>query len=772
MSIAQNARLALYAGVAIAAMAATPVLAQEAGASTDDVAIVVTARRREESLLDVPIAISAISGQQLERTGAIDITDISNSMPNVTLETSRGTNSTLTAFIRGVGQQDPVAGFEAGVGLYLDDVYLNRPQAAVLDIYDVERIEVLRGPQGTLYGRNTIGGAVKYVTKRIGASPSLALRGTYGTDNQADGVVTAGLPIGDGTVRVGGSFARLSRGGFGKNLTTGQDNYNKDIYAGRLTAEIHATDAFIRLSGDYTKDKSNARGGHRLIPGLFTGAPVLANVFDSRGALVAPKQDVESWGVSLFGEVNPTDWLTFRSITAYRKDDSATPIDFDALPAVDVDVPAFYNNKQLSQEVQFLINSGGFNGLIGAYYLNAKSRTIFDVRLPNTVTALTFGNVNTDTGAIFGDFTYDFSPMFSISAGGRYTWDRRTSQIQRNVYLGSSPFFGGSTAPIVRQTDFRGAADFKQFTPRASVSFKPSRDHTVYASWSKGFKGGGFDPRGVGTAAPDLNGNGITGAGGDQDDIYNFLSFDPEKVTSYEVGYKASLFDRALTFALAGFHADYTDVQIPGSTGAIVGGVQTFIGITTNAGKARINGVEFEGNLVARDALRDGDALGLAWSVGYIDARYTRFIDARGIDVANRRAFQNTPEWTISETLSYNTPIGSGSLNASTTLAFRGKSQQFEIRTPGLDQGAYALLDASLVWSSDGDRFTVGIHGRNLTNRRYIVSGYNFLSQNPDTGNLNRTAGGALIPTLGREGILTAYYGNPRQVFATVGVKF
>jgi iron complex outermembrane recepter protein len=773
MTIAHSLRLALYSGVALAAMAVTPAFAQQTpvGAS-DDGAIVVTARRREESLLDVPIAISAISGAQLERTGAIDITDISNRTPNVTLETSRGTNSTLTAFIRGVGQQDPVAGFEAGVGLYLDDVYLNRPQAAVLDIYDVERIEVLRGPQGTLYGRNTIGGAVKYVTKRIGADPMASVRATYGTDNQADGVISAGLPIGDGTLRLGGALARLTRDGFGKNLTTGLSNYNKNIWAGRLSAEIHTTDAFFRLSGDYTKDKSNPRGGHRLIPGLFTGAPVLANVFDSRGALVAPKQDVESWGVSLFGEVKPADWLTFRSITAYRKDDSATPIDFDALPAVDVDVPAFYNNKQISQEVQFLINSGGFNGLIGAYYLNAKSRTVFDVRLPNTVTALTFGNVNTDTGAIFGDFTYDFSDMFAVSAGGRYTWDRRTSQIQRNVYLGSSPFFGGTTAPIVRQTDFRGSADFKQFTPRASISFKPSRDHTLYASWSKGFKGGGFDPRGVGTAAPDLNGNGITGAGGDQDDIYNFLSFDPEKVTSYEVGYKASLFDRALTFALAGFHAEYTDVQIPGSIGAVVNNVQTFIGITTNAGKARINGVEFEGNLVARDALRDGDALGLAWSVGYIDAKYTRFIDARGIDVSSRRKFQNTPEWTVSETLSYNTPIGSGSLNASSTLSFRSQSQQFEIRTPGLDQGAYALLDASLVWTSEGDRFTVGIHGRNLTNRRYIVSGYNFLSQNPDTANLNTTAGGAFIPTLGREGILTAYYGNPRQLFATIGVKF
>ena len=769
-------RCALFASAAFACLPAAPAFAQqaeEATAADDSGAIVVTARRREESLLEVPIAISAVSGEQLDKSGAIDITDISNSTPNVTLETSRGTNSTLTAFIRGVGQQDPVAGFEAGVGLYLDDVYLNRPQAAVLDIYDVERIEVLRGPQGTLYGRNTIGGAVKYVTRRIGEDPTVSLRATYGSYDQADGVISASAPIGEGILRVGGSLARLSRGGFGKNLTTGQDNYNKDIWAGRLSAEVHATDAFFRLSGDYTKDKSNARGGHRLIPGLFSGGPVLSDVYDSRGALVAPKQDVEAWGVSLFGEVKPADGITLRSISAYRKDDSATPIDFDALPAVDVDVPAFYNNEQFSQEIQLLIDAGPFNGLIGAYYLNAKSRTVFDVRLPNTVTALTFGNVDTDTGAIFGDFTYDITDMLSISAGGRYTWDRRTSQVQRNVYLGSSPFFGGTTAPIVRQTDFRGSATFRRFTPRASISFKPTPNHNLYASYSQGFKGGGFDPRGVGTAAPDLNGNGITGAGGDQDDIYNFLSFDPERVTSYEAGYKAALFDRALNIAIAAFHSNYTDVQIPGSVGAVVGGVQTFVGITTNAGRARIDGIEFEGNLVARDVARDGDAVRLAVSTGYIDAKYKRFIDSRGIDVADRRRFQNTPKWTVSETLSYNTPVGAGSLDLSTTLSYRSGSQQFEIRTPVLDQPRYLLWDANLVFTSANDRWTFGIHGRNLTNKKYIVSGYNFLRQNPDTGSFILANGQPGInPTLGREGILTAYYGNPRQIFATVGLKF
>ena len=769
-----NLRIALFSGVALAGFAMTPAVAQTPDGASDGNEIVVTARRREESLLDVPIALTALSGEQLAAQGAIDITDVAASAPNVTLEVSRGTNSTLTAFIRGVGQQDPVAGFEAGVGLYLDDVYLNRPQAAVLDIYDVERIEVLRGPQGTLYGRNTIGGAIKYVTKRLGDDPTISARATYGSYDQADGVVSGSIPLIGTTVKIGGALARLSRGGFGRNLTTGQENYNKDIWAGRGTLQIEPSDrAFFRITGDYTHDRSNARGGHRLIPGLVSGAPVLANVFDSRGGLVLPRQDVKAWGISGFGEIKPTDWLTFRSITAYRKDDSATPIDFDTLPAVDVDVPAFYNNKQVSQEVQFLVNTGGFNGLFGLYYLDADSRTVFDVRLPGTVTALTFGNVSTDTVALFGDVTYDFSPQFSISAGGRYTWDTRTSQIQRNVYLGASPFFGGTTNPIVRQTDFRGSATFKQFTPRASVSFKPTRDHLLYASYAKGFKGGGFDPRGVGTAAPDFNGNGVGGAGGDQADIYRFLSFKPEKVDSYEIGYKGALLDRALTVAIAAFRADYTDIQVPGSVGQIVGGIPTFIGITTNAGKARLQGVELEGALTARDAFTPGGVLSLNTAIGYLDAKYLSFIDARGIDVANRRKIQNTPEWTVSETLAYRLPAFGGSLNASTTLSYRSSSQQFELRVPGLDQPGFALWDASLVWTAKNDRFTLGVHGRNITNKRYIVSGYNFLRQNPDTGAFILANGNpGISSTLGAEGVYTAYYGNPRQVFVTAGVKF
>ncbi|MBU0660020.1 MAG: TonB-dependent receptor [Alphaproteobacteria bacterium] len=764
---------------------ALPALAQDAPqAAVDDSegAIVVTARRREETLVSVPIAVSAFSGEKLESQGAIDITDLANFTPNTTLEASRGTNSTLTAFIRGVGQQDPVSGFEQGVGIYLDDVYLNRPQGAILDIYDVDRIEVLRGPQGTLYGRNTIGGAVKYVTKMLPQDFALKIKGSYGTYDQADGIISVSAPVGD-MIRVGGALARLSRGGFGKNLTTGEDNYNKDVWAARGTFEMggYGQPVLMRITGDYTKDNSNARGGHRLIPGQLSGAPVRDDVFDTRGGLADPKQYVKSYGLSMNITAELSDAVTLRSISAWRKDDSASPIDFDALPAVDVDVPAFYFNEQLSQEFQLLYDSGPLHGMLGFYYLDAKADTAFDVRLFTTVaglTAFTQADVDTETYAVFGDFTFDISQQLSISAGGRYTWDKRRADILRQNYLGGgSPVFGGAGVAFgAPSTDFNGQREYKKFTPRVSISYKPTPDHNIYASYAQGFKGGGFDPRGVGTNAPDLNGNGIR----EDSEIASFLSFRPESVKSYEVGYKGNFMNGALYVAVAGFYADYNDVQIPGSVACTVsvGGVPTpsFCGVVSNAGKARFKGLEFESNArLAQDFLTGGDRLSLSTAVGYIDAEYREYVTNIGgvpTDVAAFRKVQNTPKWTASGTLGYTTPVGDGSLYAGSTLSWRSKTYQFEIPNPYIDQKGYALWDASIVYTAPDDRWTLGLHGKNLLDKEYKTSGYTFVAANATTGAIINNAAGFPTPSLGREGTLTAFYGNPRQVFVTGTVKF
>ncbi|PZT90537.1 MAG: TonB-dependent receptor [Citromicrobium sp.] len=749
---------------------AQPSETTETAETADDNVIIVTARRREERLIDVPVAVTAISGEQLLNRGAIDVIDVAQSAPNVTLEASRGTNSTLTAFIRGVGQQDPVAGFESGVGIYLDDVYLNRPQAAVLDIYDVERIEVLRGPQGTLYGRNTIGGAVKYVTKRLGDEPRASIRATYGSYDQADVVANFAMPIGESGLSFGAAGAVLTRDGFGQNLTTGDENYDKKVYGARASLEYDRGGVFVRLSGDYTDDNSSPRGGHRLIESLATQAPVLDDVYDTRGALLDPEQDVEAYGGSLFAEIEAGDWLTLRSITGYRKDASGTPIDFDSLPAVDLDVPAIYENKQFSQEFQALFDFGNVTGLLGAYYLDANAVTIFDVRLPGTVTALTAGDVDTETYAIFADATFDITDQLSVSAGGRYTWDTRSSTVDRAVYIGGgSPYFGGQGILFATQSDFEGTREFKRFTPRASISFKPTPDHNLYASFSKGFKGGGFDPRGVSTAAPDADGNGTVSP----DEVFDFMTFDPETVDTYEIGYKAAFLDNDVNIALAAFKSDYKDVQVPGSVGTVINGQQTFIGVTTNAGEAEIKGIEFETvATLARDFAGAGSRFGLSGMVGYLDAEYKQFIDSRGIDVADRRAFQNTPEWTAAGTVNLAFPAAEGIVNLSGTASHRSDTQQFELLTPMLDQPSYTLFDASIVWTADDDSFSLGLHGRNLTDKQYVVSGYNFLAQNPDTGEFLRNASGNYVPTLGAEGTLTAYYGNPRQIFVTATLNW
>ncbi|QAY79897.1 TonB-dependent receptor [Sphingosinicella sp. BN140058] len=758
--------------------------ANDAAAATSagqDQEIIVTARRRAESLQDVPIAVTAYSGEALERQGAIDITDISDTTPNVTLETSRGTNTTLTAFIRGVGQQDPVAGFEAGVGLYLDDVYLNRPQAAVLDIYDVERIEVLRGPQGTLYGRNTIGGAIKYVTRRLSDDPTLRARANFGTYKQGDIILSASAPLTEG-IRIGASGARLYRGGFGENRNNGLDNYNRDIWAARGTLEIEpSSNFFLRVSGDYTKDDSNPRNGHRLIPGLVTGAPVLDDVYDTRAGLNTPKQEIEAYGGAVRAELKLSDELTLRNILAYRKDKSFAPIDFDSLPSADVDVPAIYRNKQFSNEFQILYEGTRLNGVAGVYYLDANANNIFDVVLATTspialpgLTASTFGDVDTKTWAAFADFTYDFTDQFALSVGGRYTHDKRSARVIRaNLLNGPSPELGGRGVQLgPRTSDFTGEETFKEFTPRASISFKPNEDNTIYLSYSKGFKGGGFDPRGLSTAAPDLDGNGTRDAA----EIFDYFLFEPEKVDSYELGYKASLFDRRLRLALAGFYADYKDVQVPGSVGAVINNVPTFVGVTTNAGKASFKGVEAE---MVATLLRDptsGTRVNFTGTAGYLDAQYDEFITnvpgTGPVDVADYRRIQNTPKWTLSGTLDVATRVSGGELSASTTLSYRSKTYQFETPSPFLDQPGYALLDASLVWTSSDDRYTIGLHGKNLTDKQYITSGYQFLLTDPVTGVPLRNAAGQVRPSLGVEGVATAFYGNPRQVFLSLGVKF
>ena len=741
----------LLLSAAVAAALPAPALAQDQVAALGEV--MVTARKREESLQDVPISVSAFSGAMLEEQDVGDLVAIGQSMPNVTLEASRATNSTLTAFIRGIGQQDPVAGFEGGVGIYLDDVYLARPQGTVFDIYDVERIEVLRGPQGTLYGRNTIGGAIKYVTRRLSDQTELALKASLGSYSQIDAIATGSVAVSD-NFRMGATLASFQRDGFGTNLLTGAEQYDKDIIAGRLSFEFTPSEnVFVRLAGDYSVDDSNNKDGHTLTTNTVSGEAPLSDVFDSRGGIMTIsssnaglRQQVKGGGVALTIDWHIDEQWAFKSITAYRDDKSEAPIDFDSLPGNHFDVPAVYRDDQLSQEFQVNYTGESMDGVFGLYYLDANAFDAFDVILGDLgVTSFTLGDFDTTAWAAFADVSFDLADRWSASVGGRYTSDKRDGRVFRETYIGlGSPYFGNTSAisitvPIPGAVpEFKGKRTDTAFSPRVSLSFKPTEDHNLYVSWSEGFKGGSFDPRGA-YGPPEVR-----------------EGFKPETVDTYELGWKASVAGGRLRSNLAVFYSDYKDVQVPASVAIDTNGDgvdDSFAGATTNAAKAEIKGVELE----ATAQLTDAFSATLAF--GYIDANYTEWLVAIGgvlTDISNLRNFQNTPETSGNLTLRYEWPLAlwgtDGALALIGAVTHRDDTQQFETPSPLLDQKAYQLYDASLVWTSSDSRYQFGLHGKNLGDEEYKIAGYDF-------------------PTLGG-GVTTAFYGNPRTVTVTGSVRF
>jgi iron complex outermembrane receptor protein len=667
--------------------------AQETQALDD---VVVTARRRDEALKDVPVAVSALSAERLEQTGAVDITALQQQTPNATVQIARGSNSTLISFIRGVGQQDPLWGFEPGVGLYIDDVYVARPQGAVLDVFDVERIEVLRGPQGTLYGRNTIGGAIKYVTRRLGDEPNLTVRGELGTYNEMNGLVSGDVPLTD-TFSVGGAVARYTRDGYGENLFTGEDQYDKDITAYRASAEWTPSDEwFWRLAFDRVEDNSAPRHGHREVPSTTGGYLPPESVYDTNAGITGD-QEVVTQGVSLTGEWSLSDTLTLKSITAYREGDTATIIDFDETPLPTLDIPAIYSDDQFTQELQLLFEGDRWSGVAGLYYLDGTSSGAFDTIAGNLGVAIAAaGSIETTSFSAFADVSFDISDRLHASIGGRYTKDEKDGEVLRLFYLGATrtPYTGGVDRPVLQvRTDYTDSDTFEKFTPRASLSYDFSDEVTGYASVSQGFKSGGWDMRGDAFLVPQtVNG------------------YDPETVTNYELGLKGSAMDRRLSFASAVFYADYQDQQI--TTQQVAMPPQTGIAsVVDNVGSSRIYGAEFEGSAILGD---------------HLTANFITLVTGTPVDISDTREPQNSPEWSGYLGVTWTGELGGGDLRITPAVSYRSEYHLFDAPDPILDQDGYALLDLSATWTSPDGHYEVGVFGRNLTGEEYRVGAYNF----------------------------------------------
>jgi iron complex outermembrane recepter protein len=698
--------------------------------------ITVTARKREETIQDVPVAVTAFTPDTLDKLNVEDLSDLDAQVPNLTIYAARGSSSTVTAYIRGVGQSDPLWGVDPGVGIYLDDVYIARPQGALLDVFDVGRVEVLRGPQGTLYGKNTIGGAIKYISKPLPETIDGFASVTVGNYNQLDVKAAIGGSLfgQDSGLRGRIAVASLNRDGFGENVVTDQPVSDKEINAVRLNLGAYSWDDFdVQFAFDWMDDQSGVRGARMLAPNRFapTTAP-MNDRYDVRNGM-PNVNDTEIKGMSATVNWRPNDSWAFKYVVARRESDTETNIDFDTLQNKIADVKAFYNDEQTSHEVQVNYDGGGrARGVVGVYKFDGRAGGQVLNNFFNLVFGDTQGNVYTESVAVYADWTFDITDRLKLDVGARYTDEDKRADVLNRFYTDATYSTLRPVAPIA--ADFDKSINFKNTSPKISLDYQVNDDIMIYGLASRGFKSGGYNIRAQATAVP-----------------RSAEPFDDESVDSFEIGSKMSFLDQRLFLNLSAFHNTYKDIQLSVFTSYDSNGDgvdDAFFGDFTNAGEGTVNGLEVEYQwLPSARWLISGN---LAW----LDAKYDRFLYA-GVDIADEQEFTNAPEFSGAINVEYRADLGSlGSLSARVGYSYQDDVvATTEIIRSGavpITQDGYGLINAGVIWKPN-NAWTLSLQGSNLADEEYLTTGYS----------LNAALG-----------VFTGFYGPPRQVTMTARYDF
>ncbi|MFL0810302.1 MAG: TonB-dependent receptor [Agarilytica sp.] len=717
--------------------------------------VIVTAQKRSQNLQEVPVSVTALSGDMLEQSGITNIAEVERVSPNTTLRPSRATNTTLTAYIRGIGQNDPLWGFEPGVGMYIDDIYIARPQGAMVDLYDLERIEVLRGPQGTLYGKNTIGGAIKYVTKKMSGEAEGKVKVGLGSYNQRDLVVSGQLPIVADSLYIGAAIASFNRDGFGENKFDGKDNYNKDVFAGRVSLEWTPVESlFLRLAADNAEDNSNAKQGTRLVTSLNTGEDP-HDPFDSNSGLNYDSE-VKNSGQSLTVDWSITDSISLKSITAFREGSTDSPIDFDGTPRNAFDAPVRYEDDQTTQELQLTYTGDRVKFVGGLYYYSGNAEGAFDViagrfdlgdldftapgevpgeeALP-TFTAATAGSAETSSQAVYFHSTFDVTNSVSFTLGARYTQDEKSADVYKANLLtigGSSEFDGEDVATLEVKSDFEDEDSWNQLSPKLGVDWKFSDASMLYYSYSEGFKSGGINMRADVAGSP-------TGFS---------QVFDPEEAKAHEIGIKTELLDGRMRVNAAYFKTDYTSVQQ--TTNRLIG--TAFIPFVITDNEQEIQGIELEASTQLTNQLN------MVFNVGWLDAEWTKFTDfdnaGNPFDASDIYVVSNTPEFSGLLGFNYDLDLAeTGSIVVGVNVSYTDEIAPEIIEEAPINADTYTLYGASVSWYSADEKWNVALHGKNLTDEKYLVAGYNF-------------------PSFLGEDSITGFYGDPRTITLNASYQF
>jgi iron complex outermembrane receptor protein len=713
-----------------------------------------------------------------------NLQDLNSFVPNFKISADRATSSTINVYIRGVGQSDPLWGFEPGVGVYIDDVYLARPQTALLDVIDVQDLEILRGPQGTLYGKNTIAGAIKYVTREIDGPMWLTASVTAGNYSERDEKLSFSTPLIEDHVYFGIALANLRHSGYGHVIAQpgepaidvgSNEVSNKDVQAGRANLTIKwGESSKLRIIADDILDNSNAAGGQRLNDYLV---PALSNPFDMRTDMPVNRDFSHRNGESATYTQNLTEQLALKVVGAYYEGRSQQFINFAELDQNLFEVPGAYHDQQSSGEAQLTFKNDRVTAVGGLFYMdstacgsyNASIGTLTLLGIPAFdlyITELVDGCVLTKSSAVYGDTSWKITDQLDLDVGVRWNEDDKTAHVYQADYGSVAPtqllpgqqFFNPNAVPagffpnpgVV--TDYTGRRAFVNTTPRLGFDYHWTPHVMTYLSYSRGFKSGGFDMRGNAAVFP----------GTEQ-------GYNSETADNYEAGIKTTLLDDTLLFNFTVFYDPYRNAQIGVQQFVEYAGAPTNLTAILNAGKQINEGAELE------TVWRPLQPLTVGLNLGYLDSYYKDFLipcsiftlapgcgaSVSTVNVADANRPLNAPNWTISANASYLWNIAPGELLARLGYDWRGFTKVANTTSSPTDQPAYGLLNAGFAFTTNDKAWRVSIDGKNLTNRYYRVAGYDF--GGPPIGPANSFIGG--ISQIG-------FYGPPRTYAATVTYHF
>lgn len=709
--------------------------------------IVVTARRREEGLQETPISITAMTGSEMENRNLTSLVEVGAYVPNVKMNTSpssSGGGNVMQMYIRGVGQTDFLFTTDPGVGIYVDGVFHPRALGGVMDLLDLERVEVLRGPQGALFGKNTIGGAISLVSKKPVGENAGYLELTTGSFDRLDARGSYDFSLSE-TLSGMLSFVSKTRGGYGKRLDfdTKQEvdtAGDEDMMGLRLalawkpldnvTVDFNADVMREREKGMPTNlvffDDAGTYGGLGGLWNFLVGGPsgqTMSSAFVTNDphtsyATGANHNDLDAsgYGMTVTWDINGN--MSLKSITASREMEATFNSESDASPLQYVETDQDQDQDQFSQEFQ--LSGTAFDDrldwLLGVFYFDEFGRDDNTVRLasglydaleglPGLIPGTPFGGagnpfnvlldldldvyneIDIKSYAFFTQNTYNVSDMINVTAGIRYTYEEKEYFLE-HLRVNS----GVHTVPATTVKD-----DWSAVTPMASIDFSFMDNLMAYFSIARGFKSGGFNGRPISISQVD--------------------SFDPEEVQAYELGMRSDWFDDRLRLNVSAFFNDYTDLQLGSISADEFGNLVLRI---QNAGEAEVHGFEIE--MQARP-MPGFDIIG---SIGYTSFKITK-LDPGVQDVTLDTEQVNTPMWNAALGLQYAWVIAGGEVRVRGDWSYQDETYQDVQNTEMIASDSYTLMSARLVYENMENGWELALFGTNVTDEVYVSNGFQAL---------------------------------------------